>query len=141
MKTIFITGFSTGLRALKGILLVGLVSFSLWSLGLSPAVAADTTDYLNDPDTSQSIERYEAIQPKKDGMNNFEDTDPRRNTRQAEAKAKALKDTAKRVKMQDSESFESVKAAIGDAKADLSETASDLKDDVSDKASNFFNRD
>ncbi len=137
MKTIF----SAGLRALKGILLVGLVSFSLWSLGLSPAVAADTTDYLNDPDTSQSIERYEAIQPKTDGMNNFEDTDPRRNTQQAEAKAQALKDTAKRTQMQDSESLESVKEALGDAKAELSKTAGELQDDVSDKASNFFKRD
>ncbi|PZO49317.1 MAG: hypothetical protein DCF15_17010 [Phormidesmis priestleyi] len=137
MKTIF----STGLRALKGILLVGLVSFSLWILGLSPAVAADTTDYLNDPGTSQSIERYEAIQPKTDGMNNFEDTDPRRNTQQAEAKGQALKDTAKRRQIQASDPFEPMREALGDAKAELSETADDLQDDVGDKASDFFKRD
>ncbi len=136
MKTIF----RASLRALKGILLVGLVSFSLWNLGLSPAVAADTTDYLDDPNTSQSIELYEDIQPKTDGMNDFEDTDPRRNTQQVEAKAQALSDTAKRRQMQASDPFEPMREALGDAKAELGETADELKDDVSDKASGFFNR-
>ncbi len=134
------TFFSASLQALKGILLVSLVSFSLWGFGLSPAVAADTTDYLNDPDTSQSIELYDAIQPKKDSMNNFEDTDPRRNTRQAEAKARVLSDTAERKQTQDGDPFEQVQKALGDAKAELGKTADELKDDVSDKASSLFNR-
>ncbi len=132
--------FRASLRALKGILLVGLVSFSLWSVGLGSAMAADTTDYLDDPNTSQSIERYEDIQPKTDGMNNFEDTDPRRNTQQAEAKAQALSDTAKRRQMQASDSFEPMREALGDAKDEFGKTADELKDDVSDKASGLFNR-
>lgn len=136
MKTIF----RASLRALKGILLVGLVSFSLWNLGLGSAVAADTTDYLDDPNTSQSIELYEDIQPKVGGMNDFEDTDPRRNTQQAEAKAQALSDTAKRRQMQASDSLEPVREVFGGAKDELGKTADELKDDVSDKAKGFFNR-
>ncbi|NJL86996.1 MAG: hypothetical protein HC886_15120 [Leptolyngbyaceae cyanobacterium SM1_1_3] len=92
MKTVL--NFSAIRRAI-----VGLISFCL-CLGLvfglgglnSAALAESSGDYLkNDRDQLQNYEPYDPVQTKVGGMNQYEDTDPRRDTSAAEAKAERLR--------------------------------------------------
>ncbi len=110
---------------LRRILIVGIIGLSLWGTTLvAPAHAADANDYYsNERGSLQTTERYDQIQNKKGGMNNFDAVDPRRDTN--EAKAKKLIDTAKRRKAQASDPqasdpLEPAREAIDDIKNSIS---------------------
>lgn len=114
------------IQHVKRILIVGLISFSMWGVG-EAAFAADTSDYYtNERGTIQATERYDSIQSKQDGMNTFSDTDPRRNTSKADAKAQTLKDVAKRRSEQADSPLEPATEAISNLADQMAESASDL---------------
>ncbi|NEP15301.1 MAG: hypothetical protein F6J97_00095 [Leptolyngbya sp. SIO4C1] len=77
--------------------IAALLSFSL-CFGVATAAYAASTDgyYENDRGTLQSYERYDQIQPEVDGINRYNDTDPRRDTTRVEARAQELIDDAER---------------------------------------------
>ena len=129
---------SLGLTLKRGLVAM-LVGVSLWSIS-APAQAADANDYYeNERGAVQSTERYDTIQPKTGEFNNFEDTDPRRNTQSTEAKARALQDTAERQRAMDAEplgsagdAFNKIKSKLGETADDLTNRASDAADEVTD---------
>ena len=128
------------MSSLRRFLIVGLVSFSLWGATLvAPAHAATADDYTtNERGSIQSTELYDQIQPEAGGMNGFDDADPRRNTRRAEAKAKTLVDSATRrnIENADSDPLEPVREAVDNLKGNVSETA----DSLTEKAGNQLDR-
>jgi len=73
----------------KRILIASIIGLSLWSMSI-PAYAVD---YQKSDHGIQATERYDQIQDETGGMNNFADTNPRRNTTQADTKAHELSDT------------------------------------------------
>ncbi|KPQ32971.1 MAG: hypothetical protein HLUCCA11_19955 [Phormidesmis priestleyi Ana] len=121
---------SSAIIQLRRLLVVGLVSLSLWSAALvAPAQAADTNDYYtNDRGSLQTTERYDQIQPKAGGMNEFDDVDPRRDTKAAEAKAKELTSSTKRIQSRPSDPLEPARETIGGIKENIKGAASDLLD-------------
>ncbi len=144
MNTIF-SQSKNWANSLRRCFIVGLVTFSLWGATLvAPAHAASADDYTtNDRGSIQSTELYDQIQPEAGGMNGFDDVDPRRNTREAEAKAQTLIDTAKRRNAKASDPLEPVREAVGNAKENVSETADNLADkagDQLDRAGNKLDR-
>lgn len=115
---------------LKRMVVAVLVGISLWSVS-APAQAADADDYYqNERGSLQTTERYDTIQPKTGDFNNFEDADPRRNTRAAEAKARTLSDTAERRKNMASDPLEPAREAISNAKGKVGEAVDDAVDSV-----------
>ena len=116
-------------KALKGLLIAGFIAVSLWTVA-SPAYAADMYD--NERGQKQTTERYDQIQSEKDGMNNFDAVDPRRDAN--EAKAQTLKDVAKRRKAQASDPLEPAREAISDLKDNIAGAADEAADAVGNKA-------
>ncbi len=107
-----------------------LVGVSLWSVS-APAQAASADDYYgNERGSIQSTERYEKIQSETGDFNNFEDVDPRRNTKAAETKARTLIDSAERNNRSSSDPLESAREAIGNAKNKIGEVVDDAADSV-----------
>ncbi|MEL6161199.1 MAG: hypothetical protein AAFR18_18475 [Cyanobacteria bacterium J06627_32] len=112
---------------------VGLVSFSLWSLS-APSYAVP---YQEGDRGIQSTERYEQIQPEKGGVNNFDAVDPRRNTKQSEAKARELSNVAERRSKQASDPLEPAREAVDQLQTQAAKTADNLTADVKEAASNL----
>ncbi|MBE9060952.1 hypothetical protein [cf. Phormidesmis sp. LEGE 11477] len=110
----------------KLFLIAGLVGISLMSIS-APAQAADVDYSKNSEGGIQSTERYDNIQSKKGGMNNFEAVDPRRNTN--DAKAQTLKDSAKRrtAELRAEDPLEAVREAVDDVKEKVSNATDSLK--------------
>lgn len=127
-------------NSLRRFFIAGLVSLGLWGTTLvAPAHAATANDYTtNERGGIQSTELYDQIQPEVGGMNGFDDADPRRDTRKAEAKAKTLVDGATRrnIENADSDPLEPVREAVDKIKGNVSETA----DNLTGKASNQLDR-
>ncbi len=121
---------------LKRTLIVGLVTLGLWTASVStPAYAADANDYYsNERGSLQNTERYDQIQPDSGGMNGFDDTDPRRNTQAAEAKAKALSDRAERMLDESADPLENAREAISNIKSGLGESVDSAADSISNQA-------
>ena len=116
--------------------IAGLVSILLWGVS-APAYAANANDYYtNERGSVQSTERYDQIQAEQGGMNNFDDVDPRRNTKEATAKAKALSDNAERniSRSSDVDPLESVREAVDNAGDKLSQTADNVTDSIGNQA-------
>jgi hypothetical protein len=86
--------------------------------------------YKNDRSTLQTTERYNQIQPETGGMNNFDDVDPRMDTRESDAKARAMSDAASRRSAQAADPLESARKTIKSAKDNLSGAVNDLTDKV-----------
>ena len=103
---------SLAINVSKRTVAVGMLVFLLWNLA-APAQAAEYRT--NERGNIQSTDVYQPMQEKQGGMNNYSDTDPRRNTAQAEAKAKKLSDTAERRKMQASDPLEPARETIDQA--------------------------
>lgn len=122
-------------KALKGLLVAGFIAVSLWATA-APAYAVEMYD--NELGQKQTTERYERIQPKKGGMNNFDDVDPRRDTNAA--KAQTLLDTAKRRNAQASDPLENAREAIGDIKDNITGAADNAVDTVTNKASQLTDK-
>ncbi len=127
---------------LKRSLMVGLISLGLWTASVgSPAYAADANDYYsNERGSIQNTERYDQIQPNAGGMNGFDDADPRRNTRAAEAKAKTLKDSAVRRQLQTDGPLERAGEEINNVKNGLGDRADKAADSISNKANQVTNK-
>ncbi len=127
---------------LKRSLMVGLISLGLWTASVgSPAYAADANDYYgNERGSIQNTERYDQIQPDAGGMNGFDDADPRRNTRAAEAKAKALKDTAVRTNLKTGGPLETAGKEINNATNGLGNRADRAADSISNKTNQVTNK-
>lgn len=123
------TAIFNRLNALKGLLIAGFIAISLWGM-TAPAYAADM--YNNERGQKQTTERYDKIQSKQDGMNNFSAVDPRRDTN--DAKAQTLLDTAKRRQAQASAPLETAREAASDLKGDAANAADRAADAVSNKA-------
>ena len=105
---------------LRRVLMISLVTVGLSSLMMVGSAQAADADYIpNERGQVQSTERYDAIQSKVGGMNQYNDTDPRRNTAQAEAKAQKLSDVAERRNRAADGPLEPVRDAIQDLKEDL----------------------
>lgn len=119
------------LKALKGLLIAGFIAISLWGM-TAPAYAADMYD--NERGQKQTTERYDKIQSEKDGMNNFEAVDPRRDAN--EAKAQTLLDTAKRRKAQASDPLETAREAVDE----MTDKAGRAIDRAGDKANRAADR-
>ena len=120
------------LNSLKKVVVAGLIGLSLWGFA-APAQAADAGEfYKNERGQLQTTERYDKIQNKSGGMNDFEAVDPRRDAN--EAKAQALIDTAKRRKAQASDPLEPAREAIDDLKDKAVGTTSDLTTDLTETA-------
>ena len=108
---------------LKKTVAVSLLCALLWSV----AAPAQAVDYrTNERGNIQSTDVYQPIQEEQGGMNNYSDTDPRRNTAQAETKARKLSDTAERRKMQASDPLEPARAAIDRATDQAEQAVEDL---------------
>lgn len=124
--------------------IVSLVSFSLWGATLvAPAHAASANDYTtNERGGIQSTELYDQIQPEVGGMNGFDDADPRRDTRKAEAKAQTLVDSATRrnIENADADPLEPVREAVDNIKENVSETAGNLTDKAGDQLDRVGNK-
>jgi hypothetical protein len=122
-----ITSFS---RALKRVLLLALVSLSLWAASTT-AYAADADDYYtNDRGGLQSTELYDKIQPETGEYNNFDDVDPRQDTRRADAKARREIDEAKRRNAEATDPLDNTREAISDLKGNLGKKADKVTDQV-----------
>jgi hypothetical protein len=121
------------LNGLRRILAAALVSILLWSMAVAaPAYAADVDDYTeNDRGTLQTTERYEQIQPKVGGMNNFEDIDPRTNTKEGAAQAKKLQDVAERRYAEAKDPLEPARKTIRNAKDHIADTIDETADKIS----------
>lgn len=118
------------LKGFKRVLVIGLVSLSLWSIA-TPAQAADANDYYkNERGSIQGTERYDKIQSEKGGMNNFDAVDPRRNTTEADAKAQELLDVAKRRKALADDPLEPAREAIDNLQDKVTGAASNLASDA-----------
>lgn len=98
-------------QSIKRIVGACLLTLTLWGIG-APAHAVPYEK--NEAGRVQTTERYDQIQTEKDGMNNFDAADPRRDTTAAEAKAQTLKDTAERRKAQAEDPLEPAREAIKD---------------------------
>jgi hypothetical protein len=131
----------TRANSLRRILILAFVSLLVWGMTfVAPVHAADGVErgsdgidyYKNDRGTIQSTERYDQIQPKTGGMNNFNDVDPRQDTKRATAKAKTLTDTANRRKAQASDPLEPARKTIKNAKDNLGEKVDNLADKITD---------
>jgi uncharacterized protein YjbJ (UPF0337 family) len=119
MNISFASRYAATKTALKRMLLVALVSLSLWSVS-NPAYAADANDYYtNDRGGLQATERYDKIQPKTGEYNNFDDVDPRQDTSRADAKARAEIDDAKRRNAQTNDPLEPAREAVSNLKENL----------------------
>lgn len=130
MKIIFNRMKAVGTLIVRRMLVAVLVGVTLWSVS-APAQAASANDYYeNERGSLQNTERYDTIQSKTGEYNNFEDVDPRRNTRAAEAKAKSLIDSAERNNNLSSDPLESAREAIGNAKNKIGNTVDDVTDSV-----------
>lgn len=126
--------FNNLLKGFKQVLVIGLVSLSLWTIS-TPAHAADANDYYkNERGSIQGTERYDKIQPEQGGMNGFDAVDPRRNTARVEAKAQELSDVAKRRKAQANDPLEPAREAIDDLKDKVAGTTSELASDAKETA-------
>lgn len=129
---------------LRRFFIVALVSLSLWGATLvAPAHAANANDYTtNERGGIQSTELYDQIQPEAGGMNGFDDADPRRDTRKAEAKAKALVDGATRrnIENANSDPLEPVREAVDSIKENVGETADNLTGKASDQLDRVGNK-
>lgn len=120
------------LNNLKKAVIAGLIGLSLWGFA-APAQAADAGEfYKNERGQLQTTERYEEIQPKSGGMNDYKAVDPRRDAN--EDKAQTLIDTAKRRKAQASDPLEPAREAIDDLTDKAAETTSDLTRNVKETA-------
>ncbi len=141
------------MKGLRRILIIAFVSFSLWgSTFVAPAHAGNGIErasdgieyYKNDRGEIQTTERYDQIQPETDGMNRFDDVDPRMDTKGTDAKAKMLTDTANRRKAQASDPLEPARKTIRSAKdrigGNVSEAADKLGDNVSEAADKLGNK-
>lgn len=122
--------------ALKRTLIVGLVSLGLWAASVStPAYAADANDYYsNERGSVQNTERYDQIQPDSGGMNGFDDTDPRRNTQAAEAKAQTLRNRSERMLDETADPLENAREAISNIKSELGESVDSAADSIGNQA-------
>ncbi|MGB3297011.1 MAG: hypothetical protein WBA76_01985 [Phormidesmis sp.] len=127
---------------LRRTFIVGLVTLSLVGTTLvAPAHAADADDYYtNERGGIQTTERYDQIQPDAGGMNGFDDVDPRRNTREAEGKAKVLIDSSKRRNLESADPLEGVREAVDNIKESVGETADDLTSKASDRLDKVGNK-
>ena len=114
MKTVFNT-----VKSVVGRLaIVGVLGLTLWlGTGLNTsAFASPVRDYhTNVTGAEESAGRVDKDQEKVGGINNYEDTDPRRNTAKADAKSKALLDTAKTIRNQTDGPVDAVQSALDEA--------------------------
>lgn len=107
-------------RGVRRTLIVSIIGFSLWGLlSVGSAQAASTGYQENEIGSIQATERYDQIQSEAGGINGFDDTDPRRNTTRAEAKAQKLSDVAKRRQAQADEPLDTAKEVLSNLKDDL----------------------
>jgi hypothetical protein len=148
MKNTLIRGISVQsvlnqANSFRRVLIIALVSFSLWGMAVvTPAHASGAAHdgieragdgieyYKNDRGTLQTTERYNQIQPETGGMNKFDDVDPRMDTRESDAKARAMSDAASRRSAQASDPLESARKTIRSAKDNLSGAVDNLTDKV-----------
>lgn len=84
----------SSLGRLMAVVLAGLLLMTTTACNPSSPQAVGNGSYREK--VGQQTETYDPIQKRKDGMNMYEDTDPRRGTKAADAKAKALIDSAQR---------------------------------------------
>jgi len=91
-------------------LLVGL----LW-MGIAALAYAADNYQVNERSTLQHYEHYDEVQPKVGGINGYNDTDPRRDTTRAEAKAKSLSDQAERSKRLADDPLEPTRETLSNA--------------------------
>lgn len=112
----------------KRVLIAAIIGVSLWSMS-APAYAVE---YQKGERGIQATERYDQIQKETDGMNTFEDTDPRRNTARAEAKARELSDVAERRSIRADDPLEPTRETIRDIGDSISDAGQDIIDRVQD---------
>lgn len=112
----------TVLKSLKSALthltVVGVLGLTLWmGSGLnSTALAANVRDYhTNVTGAEESAGRMDKDQEKVGGMNNYKDTDPRRDTAKTDAKSKALLDNSRVIRNQTDGPIDAVQSALEDA--------------------------
>lgn len=123
--------------SLRRVLIVGLVSLSLWGVTfVTPAHAGNGIEqpsggieyFKNDRGDIQTTERYNQIQPEIGGMNKFSDTDPRVDTRKTDAQV--LTDTASRRKAQASDPLEPARKTLRNAKDKVGDAVEDMAEKV-----------
>lgn len=108
------------LKSIRRTLIISIVGLSLWGLLSVGYVQAAPAGYQeNEIGSIQTTERYDQIQSEAGGINGFDDTDPRRNTAKAEAKAQKLSDVAKRRQAQADEPLDTAKEVLNNLKDDL----------------------
>lgn len=103
----------------------------LWAGVAAPAYAAD--NYIeNERGTLQSYERYDEVKPEVGGINRYTDTDPRRDTTAADAKAQALGDQAERSKRMADDPLEPTRKTLSNAGDYISDAVDEAKANVQD---------
>lgn len=122
---------SQSFTASKLFVVAGLIGLSLMGMS-APAQAADVDYTRNAEGGIQSTERYDSIQSEKNGMNNFDAVDPRRNTNRADAKAQALKDGAERrtAELRAKDPLEPVREAVDNVKSKVGNAADAVTDSL-----------
>lgn len=109
MKTL-LTSLQT---TIKRVAIVGVLGLTLW-LGTGSFAMATPRDYHTNVTGAEGTARVDKDQKEVDGMYNYNDTDPRRDTARADAKAKELLDSSKRIQQQTDGPVDAVKSALSD---------------------------
>ncbi len=95
------------------------------------AVRGADVDYSkNSQGGIQSTERYDKIQSRSGGMNDYSAVDPRRNTVEAGTKAQTLGDVAKRRKVESADPLETVREAVDEVKSKINGAVDGVADDL-----------
>ncbi len=117
--------------AVRSLAPVCLAACLLWAGITAPAHAAD--NYMkNERGTLQSYERYDEVKPEVGGINRYTDTDPRRDTTAADAKARALSDQAERSKRMADDPFEPTRETLSNTGDYISNAVDEAKANIKD---------
>ena len=99
---------------IKRVTIVSVLGLTLWLGTGNAALASTPRDYHTNVTGAEGTARVDKDQKEVDGMYNYNDTDPRRDTPRADAKAKELLDNSKRIRQQTDGPVDAVKSALSD---------------------------